>query len=138
MGEVFREAPAGVFRATGFRDGAFAEALRDAVRFFAVFVVFPVVLREAAVFRLPGRGGLAACFRRALPFGVFALAVLRRPPALRAVARAPAPAFRFEGVLFCPRDLPVVFALFFLAIETPSECCFAVPRHRAPCLTPGP
>jgi hypothetical protein len=80
------------------------------------------VLREDAAFRLPGRGGLLAFFRFALPCGVLAPAVFLRPPALRAVARAPAPAFRFDGVSFCPRDLPLdpdFLVLFFFAILMP-------------------
>jgi hypothetical protein len=52
----------------------------------------------------------------AFPFGVFAAAVLRRAPAVRAFARAPAPALRFDGVRFCPRAFPVVLELFFFAI----------------------
>src|SRR5205823_8814324 len=92
----------------------------------------PVPPRERAAFvlpraalRFPGLGGLVACFRRAFPCGVFAPAVLRpvlrfaldvfRAPApLRAAARDPAPALRFEGVFLCP------FALRagFLAIRT--------------------
>jgi hypothetical protein len=101
--------------------------------FFAVLPAFPLALALAlfpgalAVFplcffcglRVPGRGGFVGCFRRAFPCGVFAPAVFRRPPPLRAVARRPAPALRFDGVGFCLRDLPVLFALFFFAILMP-------------------
>jgi hypothetical protein len=67
---------------------------------------------------------LLAFFRLAFPFEVFAPAVLRRPavspverpPALRAFARAPVAALRFDGGRFCPRALPVVLELFFFAI----------------------
>jgi hypothetical protein len=38
-----------------------------------------------------------------------ALAVFRAPAPLRAAARAPAPALRFDGVFFCPFALPARF-----------------------------
>jgi hypothetical protein len=95
---------------------------RDAGR--AVFRETDVFLALAALadFRFPGRGGLLAFFRRALPWGVLAPAVFRLAPPLRAVARAPAPALRLEGVFFWPRFLPLVFALFVvLAIHASGE-----------------
>jgi hypothetical protein len=85
------------FRAVVFRDAAFRRA-------------------APALFRAPD---FAVFLRAALPLGVRAPAVLRFPPPLRAIDRAPAPAFRFEGVIFCP----LVFELFFLAIH-------ASPRSR--------
>jgi hypothetical protein len=94
-----------------------------ATRFTAGFRLLAfAVLRADAAFRLPGRGGLVGCFRLALPCGVFAPAVFLRPPAVRAAARAPAPALRFDGVSFCPRDLPLdpdFLVLFFFAILMP-------------------
>jgi hypothetical protein len=85
----------------------FLPAFRCSGRFFC-----------GAALRFPGRGGLVAFFRLALPCVVFA-AVLRRPPALRAIARAPAPAFLFDGVSFRVRTLPLVpvrLVVFFFAI----------------------
>ena len=85
----------------------------------------PLVV-DLAAFRVPAlsdpvfrRVEGVAFFRRAFPCGVLAPAVLRLPPRLWAIARAPAPALRFEGVFFWPRDLPLGFAFFFvLAISS--------------------
>jgi hypothetical protein len=72
-------------------------------------------------FRLPGRGWLVACLPRALPRAVLAPSVFRPLPAVRAFARAPVAALRFEWVSFRPRFLLWVFALFFLAIYASGE-----------------
>jgi hypothetical protein len=79
-----------------------------------VFAVFPV-FGAAAFLTLPRRGGLLAFLRFALPCGVLAPAVFRFPPAVLLFARAPAPDWRFDGVVFCP----LLFTLFFLAIDSP-------------------
>jgi hypothetical protein len=81
----------------------------------------PALREDAATplrlpFRCPGRGGIVAFLRLALPRGGLAAVAFRRPPAVRAFARAPAPALRLDGVSFRPRFLPWVFALFFLTI----------------------
>jgi hypothetical protein len=73
------------------------------------------VFRPAAFLTFPDRGGLLAVLRFALPCGVLAPAVFRFPPALRLLALVPAPALRFDGVVFCP----LLFTLFFLAIDSP-------------------
>jgi hypothetical protein len=75
------------------------------------------VFRPLVFLTLPLRGGFEAFFRFALPFGVLAPAVFRFPPAVLACALAPAPRFRFGGVAFCP----LLFTLFFLAIESPFQ-----------------
>ena len=98
----------------------FFDAFFFVARFTAGFRELALAaFRAGAAFRLPGRGGLVGCLRRALPCGVFAPAVFLLPPAVRAAARAPAPALRFDGVSFCPRDLPLdpdFLVLFFFAI----------------------
>ena len=66
----------------------------------------------ATVFRLAWRARFTAVFGRTLPLGRFVPAVLRFPPRLLATAARAAPAFRLEGVRFCPR----LFRLFFLAM----------------------
>jgi hypothetical protein len=94
-----------------------------ATRFTAGFRLLAfAVLRAEAALRLPGREGLLAFFRLDLPCGVLDPAVFRRQPPVRAAARAPAPALRFDGVDFCPRDLPLdpdFLVLFFFAILMP-------------------
>ncbi|MBA2301180.1 MAG: hypothetical protein H0W08_00950 [Acidobacteria bacterium] len=107
-------------RGAGRLDAALRAAGRELARFLeaAVFRDPPRVdFRDdpvpADVFRLAERGGLIGCFRLALPLGVRAPAVLRRPPALRPVARAPAPVFRFGWVRF----RPLLDVLFFLAMD---------------------
>jgi hypothetical protein len=58
----------------------------------------PPIRRLPLAARFPGRGGFFVRFRAALPLGVLAPAVLRRPPALLALALRPAPARFAEGV----------------------------------------
>lgn len=122
-----------VFRAAG-RD-VLREA--DVFRAFAAFRRAEGLAPSEPVFRraegrLPGRGGLVAFLRFAFPFGVLAPAVLRLPaadrPPVRAFARAPAPAFRLDGVRRWRRFL-LVFALFFVLAIPASER--AGPRARA-------
>src|SRR5688500_2037186 len=86
--------------------------------------------REALALRLPGRGGFVAFLRAALPRGVRAPAVLRRPPLLAAAARRPAPARLLAGV--GPRRLPLRVVdparlPAFLAILEPLSVIDAVP-----------
>jgi hypothetical protein len=55
--------------------------------------------------------GLVGRFRRALPFGVPAAAVFRRPPLLAFAAREPAPPFLPDGVFLSPFFVPLFFAI---------------------------
>src|SRR5437764_6519024 len=104
----------GVWESVSSRPEPPALSLVEAPRERAPFAARPPALR------LPGLGGFVAFFLRAFPCGVrapavlrpvfrLALAVLRAPAPLRAAARAPAPALRFEGVFFCPFALPAAF-----------------------------
>ena len=112
-------------RGAGRFDAALRAADREPARFPARFLKAADPFRAPArvdfradpvladVFRLPERAGLVGCFRLALALGVRAPAVLRRPPALRPAARAPAPVFRFGWVRF----RPLLDVLFFLAMD---------------------
>ena len=85
------------FVSAAFVSAALGVAALGVAAFVAVFLAFP------------GSGGFFADFRFALPFGVLAPAVLRLPPLLAAMARDPPPAFRVDGVRFCPLRFPLVF-----------------------------
>jgi hypothetical protein len=88
-------------------------------------------VRRGVVFTAPRRGVLELCFRRALPFGVFAPAVFRLPPLAAAIFRAPAPLRLREGVACCRFLVPLFFAIAvsFLRLSSRAE------RLRPPRLT---
>jgi hypothetical protein len=112
-----------------FRAGAaffaaprFAAVRFGAVRFAAAFLRAGATPFFAAFFSLPGRGGLVARFRAALPFGVRAPAVRREPPLLAAAARFPAPARLREGVLLGRLVVPLFFAIAVFSLRSAGQC----------------